>query len=245
MPSSLIWSLRDPNGRRYPLPNPMARRSSGTWSMRSIGSSPSHVTRPKRSSVVRVLIGRVERLPSSAAVGAVIHDQERHAPSEGRHCPLGAGEGPHGTPRTVEGTRLPSAVHQDVVRHVPGWQAADRKRNRLRLAVAEEEQPPPRLRHSESGGVENLREDVVAQPFEVGNQRVVPVPAPHVDHVLDHDPAGVQVPREVCDVMRCILAPLVTGARALGAGVVGAFGRGEGRSRRPPRGWRGRTPPPF
>ena len=83
------------------------------------------------------------------------------------------------------------------------------------------------MRHAKVCGIQNLLLQLVAKLLKCGLELGVAGPFPHVDHVFDHDPAGLERFGKAHDLKRGVLALFTPWLVALGRAVVGAFRGGE------------------
>ena len=83
------------------------------------------------------------------------------------------------------------------------------------------------MRHAKVGGIQNLFLQFVAQLFQHGLELGVASPFPHVDDVLNDNPAGLECLGKPHDLKRGVLALFAPGLVTLGRAVVGAFRGGE------------------
>ena len=174
LPSSRTRSRRVPTGRSKFLSKPMARLSSGTWSMRSLGSSPSCWIRAKRSRVVMVRRGTVQRLPPPGAITSIVDEQEAGVRSKRLEPALRPFQGSSRTPFIIQSRCRPHVgwVQHGASRLLAAGVLSDDFRWRPREVADEKETPTP-LRHTEVGRIQYMFMQLVAKSGKIAFQFAV------------------------------------------------------------------------
>ena len=91
--------------------------------------------------------------------------------------------------------------------------------------MANKEKTAAGLRYAKIGRVKNVWADMISDRFPFRQKLSVPIPHPHLDNVLNHNPARLKdrsVPR---NLQGCLPTCLGTLAVTFCAGVVGTFRR--------------------
>jgi hypothetical protein len=94
-------------------------------------------------------------------------------------------------------------------------------------AVTDDKQPPAALRDSKVGGIEHVFAQVISDCNKFVLQFRITRPRPHVHNVLQNDPARLEFLGKPQGLKCSGAAPLRSGRRALGTGVVCAFRRSQ------------------